>query len=210
MDLKNALNWRYAVKKFLPDKLVPQEKIDLILDAARKAPSSKNFQPWKFVVISDKPFQQRLQAISMNQEKIGTASHVVVLAALKRFPNDYADRLAHKTVTERQQTPEEEAALLENLKRSIAKKDPETIFQWASKMLFAALGFLVLAAALEDVDAGPMDGFNHAQVDELLGLTNSDYGSVVMVALGYRDPTDKYAHVAKVRFEPKDVIERRP
>lgn len=210
MNIHDAVNWRYAAKKLLPDKMVPQAKIDVILEAARKAPSSKNFQPWKLIIISDKPFQQKLQAVSHDQEKIGTASHVVVLAALKRFPEGYAEKLAEKVARERNQTPEEKAAHLESLKRSIAKLKPEAVFQRNSKMTFIALGFLVLAAAVEEVDAGPMDGFSVKEVNQLLGLTDSDYSAVAMVALGYRDPADKYSQLAKVRFDEADVIEHRP
>lgn len=51
MKVIDALKQRKSVRAFL-DKPVEQEKIEMILDAARHAPSGANTQPWKVAVIS--------------------------------------------------------------------------------------------------------------------------------------------------------------
>jgi nitroreductase len=88
-------------------------------------------------------------------------------------------------------------------------KPPETFFQWTKQQTFIALGFLLLAAATEWVDAGPMAGFDAEAVDQLAGLTGGPYSSVAVVALGYRSPEDHVANLPKVRLPKEDTVERR-
>lgn len=210
MDFQKALDWRYAPKKLLPDKMVPEEKIERILAAARKAPSSNNLQPWKFVVISDKVFQEKLQKVCDDQEKVGQASHIVVILARTVWGPEYAGQLARSTAEVRGLTLDEEKALEQKLISRMSNKTGEALFAWTKQQAFIALGFLLAAAAVEEVDAGPMGGFKRQQVDELLGLTGTDFSTAVVVALGYRDPTDVAGTVPKVRLPESDVIERRP
>lgn len=55
MSIIEALNWRYATKR-MNGKAVPQEKVDLILEAARLASTSSGLQPYKVIVITDHRF----------------------------------------------------------------------------------------------------------------------------------------------------------
>ena len=64
------------------------------------------------------------------------------------------------------------------------------------------------SAALIGVDTCPMEGFEPAKVDEILGFKGTDWASVVCCAAGYRAADDKYATTKKVRFKPEDVITR--
>ncbi len=56
------------------------------------------------------------------------------------------------------------------------------------------------AAAMVGVDSCPMEGLDMAAYDQLLGLTDTPFTTVVGCALGYRSPNDKYAGAPKVRF----------
>lgn len=51
---------RQSVRKYKPDP-VPEEHLRLILDAARRAPTSGNQQPWKFLVVKDRARIERLR-----------------------------------------------------------------------------------------------------------------------------------------------------
>ncbi|MFC3158548.1 nitroreductase family protein [Chryseobacterium arachidis] len=51
-NIIDVLNWRYATKK-MTGKKVPEDKIHLILEAARLAPSGIGLQPYEIIVISD-------------------------------------------------------------------------------------------------------------------------------------------------------------
>ena len=61
------------------------------------------------------------------------------------------------------------------------------------------------SAALLGIDACPMEGFDRAQYDEILGLKAKGFAAAAIATLGYRSPTDKYAAATKVRF-PKDQV----
>jgi nitroreductase len=63
------------------------------------------------------------------------------------------------------------------------------------------------SAAFLGIDTCPMEGFNPSKYDEVLGLTNTDYRSVVVCPLGYRAEDDKYASLPKVRYPKSEVIE---
>ena len=52
-DIKQALEFRYATKAFDSSKKISQENIELLLDAARLAPSSYGFEPWNIIVVQD-------------------------------------------------------------------------------------------------------------------------------------------------------------
>ncbi len=60
MDVWTAVITQRAVRDF-SDRPIPDEALERILDAGRRAPSSKNTQPWEFVVVTDR---ERLRALS--------------------------------------------------------------------------------------------------------------------------------------------------
>ena len=78
--------------------------------------------------------------------------------------------------------------------------------EWATRQTYIALGNLMTCAAVLGVDACPMEGFVPAEYDRVLGLNGSGYASVVCCALGYRSANDKYAGLAKVRYETSDLV----
>ncbi|MBK7095391.1 MAG: hypothetical protein IPH57_10220 [Saprospiraceae bacterium] len=58
-------------------------------------------------------------------------------------------------------------------------------------------GFGLAAAALEQVDATPMEGFNPQILDETFGLQEKGLKSIVLMAVGYRDEAKDYLVKAK-------------
>jgi len=65
---------------------------------------------------------------------------------------------------------------------------------------------LLESAALFEIDACPMEGFDTEQFDQILNLTETDYSNTVIISLGYRSIDDKYAYAPKVRFDKQDCI----
>ena len=59
MNVSDAIRLKRAVRKFTPDPL-PEETILAILNAGRRAQSSKNTQPWHFIAITDKAILKQL------------------------------------------------------------------------------------------------------------------------------------------------------
>jgi nitroreductase len=78
--------------------------------------------------------------------------------------------------------------------------------EWAARQAYIALGNLMTCAAVLGVDACPMEGLVPAEYDKVLNLAGTGYATVMACALGYRAAGDKYASLAKVRYETKELV----
>lgn len=89
MDVSVAIKTRRSIRKFKPGS-IPEEKIKILLESARLAPSGTNTQPWRFVVVKDDDTKKMLQKAAHNQKQIKRASIIIVccadLKAFKEFP----------------------------------------------------------------------------------------------------------------------------
>jgi nitroreductase len=201
------LTWRYATKKFDPTKKIAPDLWAKLEQAAVHAPSSYGLQPWKFIVVTDPEMRKELHPVSYGQAQILDASHLVVFAA--KNPPTPADVDAHVArIAQVRGAPIE--SLEEHKQRmlgSLSRMDAAQAHRWAARQTYIALGVFLAAAAMMGVDACPMEGFQPEKYDEILGLKAKGLGSVVIATAGYRSSEDKYAEVAKVRFDPTDVIE---
>jgi nitroreductase len=204
--LINQLNWRYATKQFDPKRKISAADWATLETALQLTPSSGGLQPWKFIVITNPTVRAKLLPASYGQAQITDASHLVVFAAKNNLSE--ADVDAHiKHIAEVQGAPIEALAPLRGILVGgiVQSQDEAGRNAWARNQTFIALGNLLTSAALLGIDACPMEGFDRAQYDEILGLKAKAYSSAVIATLGYRSPTDKYATAPKVRF-PKEQI----
>ena len=205
--ITSALNWRYATKKFDSTKKLTDEQWSVLQAALQLSASSYGLQPWKFVVITDQDKKAALVPDAWGQQQVADCSHLVVIAAKKTMSVEDVDRLMQATAGARGA----DATSLDGYKGmivgSLSARTPEWIAAWNARQCYIPLGFLLEAAALMQVDACPMEGLVPEKFDEQLGLTDSDYTSVVMCALGYRADDDKYADLAKVRYPENEVFE---
>ena len=78
---------------------------------------------------------------------------------------------------------------------------------WIEKQVYIALWNLMTVCAQMEIDSCPVEWFISEKYDEILGLTEKWYASVVVLPVGYRDASDKYAAAKKVRFSTDRVIE---
>lgn len=78
--LLNAIKNRFSVRKF-KDKPLEEEKLFELLEAARLAPSARNIQPWKFVVIQDPEKRAQLTDICKGQKFVAEAPVTIALCA---------------------------------------------------------------------------------------------------------------------------------
>ena len=206
MHLLEALNWRYATKRMTGEKL-PQEKVDVILEAARLAPTSSGIQPFSILQITDKTLLEKIKPIANNQPQVLEASHLLVFAAWADVSSEQIDAVYDRIATERGLPPGAQKDYVDKLKARFAGYTPEFRAQWAARQAYLALGLAVAAAALEKVDASPMEGFRNAELDELLGLPQKGLRSYALMALGYRDVTnDKLVHLKKVRRPKNELV----
>ena len=80
MDLAEAIKKRRSIRKYLTRK-VENDKLDRVLEAARLAPSAKNLQEWRFVVVRDEGRRKRLAEAAKGQTFVGEAPVVIAACA---------------------------------------------------------------------------------------------------------------------------------
>ena len=201
-----ALHWRYATKRMTGEKL-PQEKVDIVLEAARLAPTSSGIQPFSIIQVTDKQLLEKIRPVANNQPQITEASHLLIFAAWEDVTPEHIDAVYDRIAAERNLAPGAQKEYVEKLKARFAGYTPEYRAQWAARQAYIALGLAIAAAAVERMDAAPMEGFRNADLDRLLDLPQKGLRSYALLALGYRDTTnDKLVHQKKVRRPKAELI----
>ncbi len=205
MSILESLNWRYATKRMTGEK-VPQEKVDIILEAARLAPTSSGIQPFQILSISDKKLLEKIQPIANNQPQITEASHLLVFAAWDNVTSEQINRVFDQVTRERNLPADALDNYRNFLKSLFGGMTQEARFASAARQAYIAFGVAIVAAATEQVVATPMEGLKNAELDELLGLKEKGLRSVSLLALGYRDTANDWlANLKKVR-RPMDEL----
>ncbi len=206
-ELLENLEWRYATKLFDADKKIPADLMDAIEDSMVLTPSSFGLQPWKFLVITDRAVKEKLIEHSWNQPQVTQCSHLVVLTALKETTESDVNAFLDDTHAKRGGDKEGLAPYKGMMLGFLSNMNAEQKLNWAKSQVYIALGQLMTTAAMLEIDACPMEGITPAKYDEILGLEDSRYTTVLACPLGYRSADDKYAELAKVRYEKDRVIE---
>jgi len=206
MSLLENLNWRYATKK-MNGKTVSQDKIDYILEATRLAPSSSGLQPYKVFVITDAKMKAKIQPIAFGQSQIVDCSHLVVFAAWDSYTLERIESVFDRTLKERGLPSNKMDDYKKNLWGMYEPLSQEAHAHHAAKQSYIALGLAMVAAAEKKVDATPMEGFNMAELDQLLGLAEHGLKSVTLLPIGYRDAANDWlVNMKKVRTPKADFI----
>jgi len=78
MDALTCIKGRREIREYL-DKPIPQESLEQILEAGRLAPSSKNSQPWHFIVIRDKGILRKISDLTPTGKHIAQAPLAIAI-----------------------------------------------------------------------------------------------------------------------------------
>lgn len=205
-NIINALNWRYATKSFDSSKKLSDEQLDTILESMRLTASSYGLQPWKFVVVSNPETRTALRAAAWDQTQVTDASAFVVLSVRTDVDAAYVDAYMKSIADTRGMDVSALTGFADMIKGSISHKTAEQVVEWSSKQLYIALGTALTTAAQLEVDTCPMEGFDSAKFDEILGLKEKNLSSRVCLAIGFRSTEDTSASYKKVRLSKDEVI----
>jgi nitroreductase len=209
MELLKSLEWRYATKKMNGEK-VPQDKLERILEATRLAPSSYGLTPYNVIVVEDQELKQQLQGAAYGQTQLVDSSAVLVFATWDDITNESVDIYIQETARQRGIGAEMLDEFSGMIKGTIATMTQEQKISWAQRQAYIGLGVALVAAATEEVDSTPMEGFSPTSVDNILGLGELGLKSVALLPLGYRDGENDYlASLKKVRWEDSKFFIRK-
>lgn len=205
MNYIEALQKRYSVKKFNQELKVSNETIQTILEAGKLSASSLGLQPYKIFVVESDEMKQKLIPAFHNPSQISTCSHLIVIISKKEVEEKYVDGY-FRHISETREIPLENLDLFrKNIEGYTQAQNPKEIEIWAEKQSYIVLGNLMFAAALENVDTCPMEGFDQNLIGELLALNTEKEKVAVTLALGFRAEDDAFQTMKKVR-KPNDKL----
>ena len=205
MGLNEVLNWRYATKRMNGTK-VSQDKIDAIVKSVQLAPTSVGFQAFHLFVIEDEALRKTIFEKSCQQPQVTEGSHVLVFAARTEITDSEIDNYINLVASTRN-IPVESLDGYKGMVASFKQKSAEEYLNWTARQVYIAFGIALVSAAVEKVDATPIEGFNPSIMDEILGLKEKGLHSVVVITLGYRDEeNDRLAKAKKVRKPISELV----
>jgi len=206
MKLLERLRWRYATKAMNGEK-VPQEKIDSIIEAVRLAPTSSGLQPFEIIVVTNADIKKRIREIGWNQSVITDCSHLFVFAAWDTYTTERINKNFDHTNEVRGVKNEGWEDYRKLLLRTYPQRDAEYNFNHAARQAYIAFSQAIAAAAFEEVDATPLEGFDPIALDDILNLESRNLRSCVLLAVGYRDAeNDWLVDLPKVRKSREDLV----
>ncbi len=208
MTILDALNTRYAVKKMTGNP-VSDEKVENILEAIRLSAVGFGLQPYQILVIKDAELKAKLSPAAFNQPQITGSSHLLVFTTWTAVTDKHVEDYMKLIAETRGVSMESLTDFSNGIKGALVSKPIEQQQAWMAKQTYIALGTALLSAAEQGVDSTPMEGFNPAAVDEVLGLNEKGLKSVLMLALGEKDTEGDYLFGAKkVRKSKEDLFIR--
>ena len=208
-SLLNPLHWRYATKAFDPSRKIPAEDWAALEQSLILTPTSYGFQPFRFVVITDQATKEKLVPHSWNQKQPADCSHYLVFAAKETVSREDVDHYLARIAEVRGIAVESLDFFRKMLTGDLIEGPRSRIQQeWATRQAYISLGTFLTATAMLGIDTCPMEGIDPVKYDEILGLSQSGYRTVVAAAAGYRAAGDKYASMAKVRFPAEELMIR--
>jgi len=206
-SLLTALEWRYATKVFDTTKKIPADVWAVLEKALVLTPTSYGLQPYQFLIVQDAEKRAALLPNSWGQKQAVDCSHFVVFVARTEMTVADVEKLILHTSKIRS-LPAGSLNFYRDMILGDIVNGPrgKAAHEWAARQCYIALGSLMTCAAMLGVDACPMEGINPAEYDRILNLRGSGYKTVVALALGYRAEADKYAKLAKVRYDRTELV----
>ncbi|THD66399.1 NAD(P)H-dependent oxidoreductase [Robertkochia marina] len=201
------LQWRYATKKFDPNKKLEKEKLETLKKAIQLSASSYGLQPYKVFVIEDPELRAKLRPAAWNQPQITDASQLIVFAHDTNFGDDQIDAYIDNVVQTRGLKAEDLKGYADFMKSKITPLPDDVKSAWTARQAYIALGNLLSAAAHLEIDACPMEGFEVEAFNDILGLKEKGLSTAVIATVGYRSDEDDTQHYAKVRKPETELFE---
>lgn len=204
--LLDNLNWRYATKKFDATKKISSADLNTLKEAVRLSASSYGLQPYKVIVVENPEIREQLKAAAYGQTQITDSSQLFIFANDLNAGAESVDAYI-KNISETRGVPADAlAGFADMMKGTIANLSQEAKNIWTAKQTYIALGTLLSAASELKIDATPMEGFNAAAFNEILGLDKLGLNASVIATVGYRHSEDDTQHYKKVRKSNEELF----
>jgi nitroreductase len=199
MNIVEKLQWRYATKKFDPNKKLSVKKLGTLKHAFNLTATSFGLQTITMLIISDMELRRVLLKHAYNQKQVLEASHLLIICIQDNITDTDVDKFFDNTKSIRKTPDEILDPYRNNLKKMMQKMTIEERQRWSLNQAYIALGNLMTVCAVEEIDSCPMEGFSEKQFDDILDLKSKNLKSVLLLPVGYRADDDFFADLKKVR-----------
>lgn len=197
--MNEALNWRYAVKKFDSTAILSEKEIHQIIESIRLSPSSLGLQPYKVIVVENQELREKLIPVSWDQDKVAKSSHLLVLACYNKLDENFIDARINLLKRVQGLSDERATSYKERIMTFIKGMSPESQAEWIKKQAYIALGIALASLAQMKIDSCPMEGFTPSEYDRILGLEKSGLTTTLVLPIGRRAANDYNASLPKAR-----------
>ncbi|KJR96205.1 MAG: hypothetical protein VR68_14810 [Peptococcaceae bacterium BRH_c4a] len=173
-DILNIIkNWR-SIRKYKPDP-VPENKIMAVLEAAQRAPSASNAQPWHFILIRDPETRKKLRKWALSQNMVAQAPVVVICCGdLDAFGQSrLRESLLHLVSAGAIEWSDEviDNAILKNPVLAPFIEGPQQVFLAVVEQLSYAISFLCIEAINQGLGACIIGGVAKGKVPAMVELS---------------------------------------
>lgn len=208
MTITSALRWRYATKKFDPNRFVDEALVESILESGNLTASSYGLQPYQFVLVTDRQFREGLVPSSYGQRQVVDCSHLIVIAIRTDVNESYIRNFTQLKESVCKLSVGSLDGYAAMMMKSILSMESNDRLQWAARQAYIALGTMMAACAMAQVDACPMEGFKPQDYNHKLDLSSRNLHAQLLLPIGYRSPEDETQHQAKVRRPINETLIR--
>jgi nitroreductase/dihydropteridine reductase len=205
-NILDALEWRYAVKKFDDKVSLTEQQILEVKKVFNLSASSYGLQPYKMIVVQNPELKEKLVPASFGQQQISQSAAILVFAVRTDFGMDYIDQFFKDMSTKRQIPLENLEGYKNFMKGSFANKSEDEISSWATKQVYLTMGHMLASLAALQIDACPMEGLDPQAYDKILDLDAKQLKTIIAMPIGVRAPDDASATALKVRKDLSDII----
>ncbi|MDC0706375.1 NAD(P)H-dependent oxidoreductase [Priestia sp. AB] len=214
-EILDAFNFRRAIKAFDPTKKISEDDFNVILESARLSPSSCGYEPWKFLVVQNQEFREKLKEISPGaQGHLPTASHFVIILARTIKDTKYDSEYVKNQTLNITGFPAEMYDQMKDIYKEFQEDqqnilvNESTMLDWAKRQTYLPFANMMTVAALLGIDSCPIEGFYIDKVEKLLAeenlLEDGHLAVSAMVAFGYRANEPKFP---RGRKDMKDIVQ---
>lgn len=211
-ELIEALNNRYAVKKFEKRNLSEAEKSELedtVKSILQLTPTSFWLQAYKFINVKNTELREQLKKYSWDQSQITDSDMLIVFAVPTNFDRNFIEKHTENLQKIRWITDEKKASVTDFITASTIEYWKSiwlnNFEDWLTCQAYIALWNLITWLAVLWIDTCPIEWFSNEKYDELLNLKEKNLSSKVILAIWKRWAEDKYQNEKKVRF-PKEEL----
>lgn len=202
-----AMNFRFACKKFNKDKKIPCDSFEAILESGRLAPSSFGLEPTRVLVIRDMALREKIKSVCWNQSQITDCSELLIFTSLKCDMLPHTNYIFNK-FARRVKTQEEikQYALERYGKRKLDTlgyiSDYDKLGLWSGHQAYIMATTIMNHAAFLRIDSCMIEGFDKKEIESILDIDSFKEQVTLVLCLGYRD----MEQTPRLRMDLHDIV----